>query len=235
MEKQTLVSENILITSMYRSGSTHIAWSLSRILKWRMASLVTMHGEGSDTQVIAPVNAALLLPYGSQVFHHHVAAGTAGLDILSELKVKPVVVLRDLADSLVSVKERIDYIMSAAPDACLPGVHLPKFWSTWTEKKKFTWVADFVAPIQVQFRKSWEDQSVVPIMTIRYRDFFGDGIRGQVAWTKKILEWHGLSAPEEVIIEEVSQAKNLAKGKIGRGKLAFSKEQMERLARLESY
>lgn len=208
---------NIFVACSYRSGSTHIAHVLSDLLKFRPASMAGMHGEGMDTQNINPFTAKILLPYGYQIFQQHCPASPSNVAILREGNINPIVTIRNIADTLVSIRERV---MKFGP--VLPGIIVTNEIVDWPEKQQYHWLVSNVTPWLMQFYVSWVTADI-PHMRVKFSTFFGD----QVGTIKKMLEWLGMDCPPDKDIKKAcGRNYNKNVGDVGRGSQVLSADNL---------
>jgi hypothetical protein len=213
---------NIFVSSMHRSGSTHIARVLGELLRFRPASMAGMFGEGRETHDINPISSQILIPYGYQIFHMHTPASSGNVVILRDNGIRPVVVIRNIADTLVSIRERI---LKYGP--LLPGVIVIQEFQEWSKDQQYNWLIDNVASWQMQFYVSW-CVADVPNFRVRYDTFFKD----QTNSTRRLLEW--LNLQDDTTDEAIEQATKMTWNKIigvsGRGKDVIDGHRMATLA-----
>ena len=215
---------NLFIASMWRSGSIHIANTMARLLNFRSASTTGFHGEGSEQQNINYVSGGILFPYGRQVFLQHVWASTLNTSMLSSYNIRPVVVMRNISDIIVSLKEHIDNLEIPV----IPGIEIPGRWTVLDDHAKFDWLATHVFPWLMQFYWTWQ-RTGIDKMFIRYEDFYAD----QVAGCKKIAEWLELPLPDDAIIKSACGVDdNFVTGKSGRGNQLIPQELLDRMKEL---
>jgi len=200
---------NVFLAAQYRSGSTHMAMVICRLLghKWMSTS---MSGNGDEEQNVNACECGTLMRGGKGfVFQQHCKGTSMNSQILSAYGCEPVVVTRNIYDCLLSVKENLD-----KTPVC-PGIFIPKDYLSWGEERKWLWVAYNVAPWIAAFATSWEE-TTLPHMTISYEDYFSD----QVKYMGKILAHHGINDIPNQAIREAASKKDgrLAVGKVGRGK-----------------
>jgi hypothetical protein len=187
------------------------------MLGWRPASLTRLHGEGRGEQDINPITAAILIPYGRQVFGGHHVAYPDTLAHLRNFNLKPMICVRNLYDTIISCKERLD---EHGANTVLPPTHVPFDWEAWDEESKQEWVAYNVGAWQIKFFVSWVDANIDKLW-VRYDAFFVDQ---QAGW-KRILDYYELPHPTSDVFDWAMGAKNnFNVGTQGRGnKLLFAK------------
>lgn len=159
---------NVFVTAMFRSGSTHISRGLSDMLRFRPASIAGMHGEGSDQHVMNMYTAAVLMPYGYQVFHQHTWGTNRTVGIMRDMRIRPIICTRNILDTVVSLKERIDHLY---PNCVIPGIQLPLWDETWDDDDKYFWLVYHAVPWQLQFLSSWS-HNFVPKHIVTFDEHF---------------------------------------------------------------
>lgn len=205
-------NSNIMIAAMWRSGSTHIARNLGQMLGWRPASTSGYHGEGMEQQDINQFSAAILFPYGYQVFHQHVWGSKRNIDLLKAFQVKTVVCYRNIPDTILSIRDRLERL----PSFVIPGLPLYQKWWDMPKEKQYDWLAYHVTPWQCQFYNTWKRADMDKYM-VKYSAFYADQQKGfydLLTWLDVPMDKLGISLPEAARSEH-----NLVTGRAGRGKV----------------
>ncbi len=165
---------NIYLSAFFRSGSTHVKITLCRLLGYRPASAVISVGDfGNDSQQINHTAAQVLFPLPAQVFHSH-TLGTCGTQTLLNLyKLNPVIMTRNILDSMVSLRE----LISTGERQHL-GIFYPPWWRTMSEEEQFEWIASNVSNWYFVFYTTWNLTPNLNVHHIRYDDFYADQVKG---------------------------------------------------------
>ncbi len=165
---------NIFLSAFFRSGSTHIKITLCRLLGYRPASaVISVGGFGNDSHQINHNAAQVLFPLAAQVFHHH-TLGTCGTQTLLNLyKLKPVIMMRNVLDSMVSLRE----LLSTGERQHL-GIFYPPWWRTMSEEEQFEWLASNVSNWYFVFYSTWNLTPDLDVHHIWYDDFYDDQVKG---------------------------------------------------------
>jgi hypothetical protein len=201
---------NVFVAAMWRSGSTHIARGLGLITKFRPASTAGYHGEGIEQQDISPMHAAILFPYGYQVFHQHVWGTHRNVELLKAFKLRPIVCIRRIPDTILSIYERIHDL----PRFVVPGLPMYKQWWDMDREAQFNWLAEVATPWQIQFYTTWKAANIDKKFVL-FSDFYADQRKGFTG----LLKWLDMMAYKNCDIEEAINANhNLKVGKVGRGR-----------------
>lgn len=209
---------NIFVASMWRSGSTHLSRVLADSLGWRPATTAGMHGEGMEQQVINHVSAAILFPYGHQVFQQHTMGTPRNILLLKGFNIKPIIMVRNIYDIIVSLRDHvlnteIYKIPGHHLEPTIPGLIFPSKFDTFSERDQYLWLAHNATPWLLQFYVSWH-KSDIDKMLVRYEQFFSD----QIGHYKRILAWLEIDPPEDSKLEAFAGHNyNKRNGTSGRG------------------
>ena len=185
---------NVFIAGGYKTGSTHIGLSTARLIRYRKATVVATRGSiGDEEQRIDGPAANILFPMGGLIFQNHTRASPSNLPILKEHGIRPVVITRNMLDSLVSVRDRFNVVdpqgWRLQPDAS---------WRRMSENAQWKWLTYNVVPWMMAFYVSWI-KADIPRVFISYEEWFKD----QVAGMRMILDHTGVSELGTVADEEI--------------------------------
>ena len=176
---------NIFIAAGYKTGSTHIGLSLHRILRIKQASVVATRGSiGDEEQRIDIPAANTLFPLGGFIFQNHVRASQSNLPTLLEHEIRPVVVTRNMLDSLVSIRDRFN-LVSGDDSRTNPTTS----WRTLPTNQQWRWLVYNVTPWMMAFYTSWF-KAEIPKLFVSYEDHFKD----QTKSIRLILEHTGFNS-----------------------------------------
>lgn len=185
---------NIFITAGYRTGSTHIAKSLARILRYRRTTVIAPGGSiGDEGHRIDPPAADVLFPMGGFIFQCHAKGSPGNLPILQKHGIRPVIVTRNILDSLTSVFHRFNQ----ATDTGWLGNPMAG-WKSLPDRQKWRWLAYNVSPWVISFYVSWL-RADIPKLFVPYEGHFRD----QVSSIREILEHTGVSKLGKVSDEDI--------------------------------
>ena len=171
---------NIFLAAFQRTGSTHLAISLCRLLNYRLASTIHIYG-GDDSHGISENAARVLFPLPAQVFHQHTQATTGSIVLLDAYGLRPVVMMRSMLDSMVSLRESLN----KGPQWI--GIYVPKCWDDMPEEEQYDWLARNASSWYFTFYASWAS-SRLDRLTLWYDEFYAD----QPAGIKRVLSHVGL-------------------------------------------
>lgn len=230
MKAQYLVDTrpNVFLTSFFRSGSTHVKETLLTLLPgYRSATTTYSAGPiGNDGYNKVDIQAAqILLPMPCQVFHQHTPGTSGNVALLKHYKVRPVVQMRNMLDSIVSLKE-----LFAAGQQQNIGIYYPDWFQGMPESQQLWWCVKVLPTWYFTFYLSWKYADIDKHI-IWYDEYYKDQVKG----VRGILDHVGLSelgsVPDEGIqmaIDAVSP--NLGRfvfGRPGRGREILSKDMIE--------
>jgi len=210
--------DHVFLAGMMKSGGIHISNCLGLILGWRRSSLCSWQQAGVTEHDINPFVAATTLPQGAFVFHMHMRAWTTNTDMLRTFNVKPIVLIRNIADVLMAVRDGclMDQQKDFDPKG-LPGVYVPGAFNDWTREHQELFLAQNLGPWLLSFYVSWKKQQEIPVLWLSYEEHFRD----QVPSFRRMLEWVGWGTEYPTNgIERIANMRphNFNKGISGRGK-----------------
>ena len=188
---------NVFMSAMFRSGSTHIKVTLCNLLNYRPASTVISVGDyGNDSHQINHTAAQILFPQPAQVFHQH-TLGTNGTQTLLKLYgLKPVIMYRNMLDSMWSLRELI-----ATGDRQHLGLYYPPYWRTLSQHDQLRWLAYNWSNWYFTFYITWHEATELDIHEIWYDNFYADEVGG----IRRILEHTEISRHGHVTDEVISK------------------------------
>jgi len=164
------------------------------------------------------------------VTQQHCRATDANLQIIQGLGIRPIVLVRNLADIVMSLADFYD--QGAVINTFLGGD-----WSALTTAAKRDYIIDHVMPWYIAFYASWRrahSDGKAECCFVRYEEMIAD----KAGTLQRIAEFLGLrKSREECLaaikaVEADAAATRFNKGVAGRGKKSLTDEQMARLRRL---
>jgi hypothetical protein len=171
---------------------------------------------GNDSHQINHTAAQILFPMPAQVFHQH-TLGTNGTQTLLELyKMKPVIMTRNILDSMVSLRE----LISTGARQHL-GIYYPPYWRELTQLEQFEWLAYNISNWYFVFYITWHTAPNLDVLHIRYDDYYSDQVKG----IKDILNHteinrHGVVTDETIAkFTDPAPGGRLKVGTSGRGEM----------------
>ena len=204
---------NIFLAAFQRTGSTHLAVTLARLLNYNTSSTVARLAEpADDAHIINPFMAQVLFTQHGLIFHQHTLGTSDNVYLLKSYEMPPVVMMSNVLDCMVSLRESLN----KGPQKI--GIYVPKCWAEMPESEQYDWLACNVAPWFFTFYVSWLSAPLDKLV-VWYEDYYAD----QVKWVRKILDHTGLSqhgtATDETIADcaRVGDSSRFNVGISGRG------------------
>lgn len=219
----------LFVTSTPKSASTF----LSRVL-----NLTTSFGEYQLTDDLDKEN-DLYLPklidaYNMNlVCRQHTKATPPNLKLARQFGIRPIVITRNLADTVVSVRDQIFVVGGVA------WFWPPKSYYDFSEADQYTYIIDLFVPWCVDFVIGWDEaarNSDIPILTLTYDEI----IANKTEAAQRALNHLDIRAPISAIEKAVRMSDgnadaNFNVGIGGRGQNCLSAEQLDRIAEIEMW
>lgn len=209
--------EHVFVAGMMKSGGVHISNCLGLILGWRRSSLCSWQQAGVTEHDVNPFVAGTMLPQGAYIFHQHTRAWTTNTDILKTFGIKPIVLTRNVADVIMSVRDNcVSDTQKDFDPKGLPGTYVPGEFNDWTREEQEVFLVQNLGPWLLSFYISWRRQTDLACLWVTYEEHFKD----QVASFRRMLEWIGWGQEYPAnALERVANMRphNFNKGVSGRG------------------
>ncbi len=223
----------IFLASMPKSGSTFMATALAELTGYRYVGLSDAY-ERHDQNLYLP---KVIDVYGSgSVTHQHIRATAANLDLMRRFHIRPVVMVRNLFDVVVSIR---DHLLKEG--FAFPTMYCDERFLDLDERTQLDFIIDLSMPWYLNFYVSWyvaSQKAAVPTLWLRYED----AIRDWGAAVKQIADFYGLERSEEEIQRALERTGRydrrkirLNKGVAGRGARTLTRAQQQRIVRLARY
>lgn len=166
-------------------------------------------------------------PVRGWVAQHHVRCTEPTETIIEDYKVTPVVLVRNLFDALISLRDHLKN-----DSIYMTMAYYTREMRNWSDEQMLDFLVDMVAPWYIHFYVSWQYHP--KRLQLSYERLRAD----PTGCMTDILRFAGHSATSEEIEAAVATAKQqpirLNKGVTGRG-AAFSEDHRQRVARLAGY
>ncbi len=177
---------HILLACMPKSGSTFLSNAIGRLPSFRKTSLVTHYGR---TEQDLDSSLACRKSRYNYVCQHHVRYNEKTRDIVDRFSIAPVVLVRDLHDCVVSLRDHLRRESVDNTMAFVTGDHIKL-----SDEDLETFIVQMAIPWYINFYVSWQD--CPSALWVNYRELATDG-NGVV---EKILAHCGrLDIDEEAI------------------------------------
>jgi hypothetical protein len=159
------------LAAAMRSGSTHIKNCFLRIGFRPSSTHITFGDHVNEEHMVDGRSAALLFPLGGFVFQQHVRAIGRNVPLLKEFGVRPIVLYRNVLDSIVSWKESADRDTARGyKQASHSPTYMPD-WPTLSDRDKLLWITYNIVPWYYSFYVSWREADIESLF-VNYDDFF---------------------------------------------------------------
>ncbi len=221
----------LLVAAQMKSGSSFVARALGYVIGAPISSANALPtGRGSSLSL----DLHTLLDHGPQplVLHQHTLACPATVQMVQAFALPVVVVVRDLADALLSLSE---YLGQGFRDLDMFGD-----MASWSPARRLDAVIDRFGPWMIEHHVSWtlaaREGRVHPVM-VTYDTLVAD----KEGTLRQIVDSLGLTVTDrrlrEIVayMEDRPQETRFNKGQPGRGRTALSPAQWARLQQMVSH
>ena len=224
------LAPRILIACQPKSGSTFLKNALCDLTGFQDVFLFHASGQ-SEQDLFFPA----LLEFATvpTITQQHCRAAEANLQLLQAFGMRAVVLVRNLADVVVSLRDFYNQ------GAVLGTFFHPDTWKSLLPEQQADALIDHIVPWHLQFLAGWQQadrERRVPILWLTYEEL----MRDKPAAVARVLAFHGLGAPPEKITaalaaQESDHRRNrFNAGLSGRGQSALTSAQHARLRHLAS-
>ena len=225
------LAPHLLLACQPKSGSTFLKNVLAEATGFQDVYLFHA-AELSAQDIFYPI----LLEFAQTptVTHQHCRATEANLQILQAFGMRAVVLVRNLADVLVSLQE---FLTGGA----IVGTRFdPAAWHALSPERQLDQLIDLVVPWHLEFLASWqqaEKERRIPILWLTYEAAMAD----KPGAVRSILEFYGLGISSEKVtaalaaVSATPEKNRMNKGVSGRGKTALTETQQARIRHLAGY
>ena len=218
--------KHILIACMPKSASTFLHQAIANIPG--IVNVTLTVGYHRREQELCPLECTLVheLDY---VAAHHVRYSKATDLLLRKFKIFPVILMRNVFDCIVSMRE---HLLNETLD--IQQAYVPRQLSALPIEHQYDFIIDFVVPWYASFFASWSEYEGNAVRLL-YSNVIRD-IPGTIA---EILDAVGIKVSTAVVEHAISSVDpkqaRFNVGKIGRGIEQLSEKQIGRIQSLFSY
>ena len=221
---------HVLVACMPKSGSSFLAAALCELTGWEQNYLAFGYRQ-NEQELYWP---HLLAVAGTNtVTQQHCRATDINVQIIQAFGIKPVVVVRNLFDIVVSLAEFYD-------GGAIHNTFFAGHWEHLEPARRFDLIIDHVVPWYLAFFVSWiaaAEADRVDCILVTYEELIADKPR----ILKEICDHQGIATSIEACTDAAARADDMNlqtrmnKGIAGRGEDALSETQKARIARLAGY
>ena len=146
----------ILLASFPKSGSTYITSVIKRHKKFVGVSLVPAHGQREQELDIRYLSK---YKYRSFIARHHIRYSDYLGHLLKDHEVKPIVLVRNIYDCIVSIKDHIRTEGGVCPMAAFHVDH-----ARLTDQRLYEIITDLMVPWYINFYVGWKTSPINPLI-----------------------------------------------------------------------
>ncbi|MEX1081164.1 MAG: sulfotransferase domain-containing protein, partial [Halofilum sp. (in: g-proteobacteria)] len=226
--------QTLFITCMPKSGSTFLLQALKEATGYTDAMLTYAY-ERNEQDLYLP--RLIDRQYENTVTRHHTRASGPNLELFHRFDIRPVVLVRDLLDVAVSVRDHL--LLEGHRN--FPALYAPSSYTRMGSGEQLDFVVDHSMPWYVQYYAGWYEaweSGELDMLWLRYEELVADWSHG----IARILEFHGLGdrvgqveAAIAASYQSALSVKRLNRGVVGRGQLELSAAQRSRIRDLACY
>ena len=237
MDNQTIASlvspyrRHIWVVAAPKSGSTWLGAMLHEVLGWPRVPLLDCYDRREQE-----VDLRMLLQHPKEdIFtpHQHTRASQPTVNIIRQFRIIPIVLVRNLFDSIVSVH---DHLYKETP--IVPMAYFDSSFFQFDREKQLSAVVDLWTPWYFNFYVSWyyaEKNGLCNFQWTAYEEIVEDPLR----CVKRVLQYAGVSKPDADIQKavEATTRQNTRKnvGTKGRGEFTLTEAQKARVRQMAAY
>ena len=229
----------LLLAFAPKSAGTFFREAAIKVLNGQLIRLPHAQG-GRDGSLYLPnvLTCCLDAAAPETIAHVHMQALPANRNFIDAFGLKPIIMIRDIADMLASFLDMLEMDPVARADGL--NCQVPDNFLQWDRVRKTDFMIDIIAPWYASYFATWKsfaDDAPDTVCVLHYRDFCRDPVDG--LWTALVHAGFVVSHKDcekslgEVWEDRASHRFN--KGLQGRGKSYFSPAQLARLRRQLDY
>jgi hypothetical protein len=210
---------HVLVSSFPKSASTFLHEVLTGATGFRTHLL---HATGQDNERNIEPHRVPLFMARHTVSQEHMRATRRNTELLRRMGVRPVVLVRNLFDVLVSSGDH-----AVSEGAVGPVSHAPPDLPSWPPDRRLDYLARMAAAWYLSLYASWIDASKeLDVLWITYDEVVSDTAHT----ARRVLEHSGVEADDEAIRTALARVDpkrtRFNKGVAGRGAQAFKADQV---------
>jgi len=224
------LGRHIFIACAPKSGSTFLKNLLLNLTGYQDAFMVFSPGQFEQELYLPTVLETAAL---DTVTQQHARASDANLHLMQAFGLRPVVLVRNIFDSVVSLLDFYD-------KGAYRNSYFRADWQSLDRDTKIDLIIDNLVPWYFQFVASWdlaEKQKRIEVEWLTYEDLIAD----KTSAVLRILEFYGLGAARRGVgqrineIESEGRRNRFNKGVAGRGKSGLNDTQKDRIRAICRY
>jgi len=226
--------EYVFLATMPKSGSTFFGRVLVEVTGFERVYLASAYLNLEEELYLPRVIDAL--NHGT-VTQQHVRANRVNVDMMKQFGIRPVVIVRNLDDAMVSLRE---HLLREKLDS-MPGFYPTPDFVDMDETTQYDFLVDHVMPWYLGFYVSWwttMQSRALDVLWLRYEDLIEDWAAG----IGQALEFYGIEASAARIADAIAKVEGGSRersrinvGRAGRGHEILTDEQRARARALARY
>ena len=224
------LGRHLFIACVPKSASTFLKNLLVSVTGYRDLFAVYAAGQSEHDIYLPALRESAHL---DTVTQQHCRASDANVHLMQAFGIRPVVLVRDIFDSVVSLRDFYD-------QGAYRNSYARADWPALDEETKIDLLVESVVPWYFQFVASWESadrRKQLEVHWLTYEELVADKPAGVL----RVLEFYGLGAARRAVEQRVAGVEaeerkiRFNKGVAGRGRAGLSERQKERVRRLARY
>jgi hypothetical protein len=148
--------QHILVACLPKSGSTWLSEILSRLPDFARVDLVPMYDRREQELAFERL---LVLHHLNYVAQHHCRYSRATERCLETFSIKPIILVRNIFDCMVSLKDHLDRGLAEPEIRIGPQAHVPDAYYRWPNEARLDFITDMISPWYFNFFIGWQDCS----------------------------------------------------------------------------
>jgi hypothetical protein len=229
----------LLLSFAPKTAGTFFREAAVRALDGQMVRLVHAQG-GRDGTLYLPSVLLNLLDDEARpaVTHVHMQALTANVNFMDALGLKPIIMLRDLADTLASFLDMLEKDPAARAEGL--NCQVPADFPSFSRSRKLDFMMDVIAPWYASYFATWKayaDEAEEAVCVLDYRDF--RRAPAEALWTALLHAGFEIKLDAcEAALQSVWRDRShyrFNKGVAGNGRAVFTPAHLASLSRLLGY
>jgi hypothetical protein len=163
----------LLLAFAPKAAGTFFRAAATLVVKGRLVRLVHAQG-GRDAQLYLPYLLACLLDPNAPptIGHVHMQAFAASRNLITALGLKPIIMLRDVADMLASFLDMLEVDPAARAEGL--NCQVPENFTQLARDTRLDFMIEMIAPWYASYFATWKDfadQDANAVCVLTYRDF----------------------------------------------------------------
>jgi hypothetical protein len=210
---------HIVVASMPKSASTWLDALLVEATGFRRFLLNTT---GHDTERVILRSALPMFLARDTVSQEHLRASPGDVELLRRMGIRPVVLVRDVFDVLVSAADH-----GVRESRRGPAAHIPPGYASWSRREQLWFGVRMMTPWLLSIVTSWQDaEDTLPVLWVTYEDV----TRAPRETVARVCAHAGVDVESARIDRAIAAAERTRPrfnvGAIGRGRRELDAEQI---------